>query len=84
MIGLLMWLVYGLIVGLIAKALMPGEEGLTTLQTIALGVGGSYLAGFVDFLLGGSDHIHPTGFLMGIVGSCALIWIVNYFVKNKE
>ena len=45
MFSILVWCVYGILVGSIAKSLVPGEERFGFLQTVALGVVGSYFGG---------------------------------------
>lgn len=42
MISILIWCVYGIVVGSIAKSIVPGEERMGFFQTVALGVAGSY------------------------------------------
>src|SRR6187402_2341693 len=49
--GILLFLVFGLIVGFIARAIMPGAQKMTLLATMVLGVVGSFIGGFVGALL---------------------------------
>ena len=77
MIFILMWLVFGLIVGLCAKFIHPGDEPVGCLPTIAIGVGGSFVGGGINWLIGfGTNSFVPSGFLMSIVGGvvCCVIW----------
>ena len=78
MFNLLVWAVYGLFVGSIAKALVPGEERMGFIQTIAIGVAGSYSGGAVLYLLGKYESISPSGVFMGIAGG-----ILSLVVYNK-
>jgi len=67
--SLLLWLVYGLIVGLIVKAIYRGSLQAGFLSTLGIGIAGSFVGGFINWLLGaGGDPLQPSGFLMGIVG----------------
>jgi len=77
MFSLLIWIVFGLIVGLIAKALHPGDEPVGCLSTIGIGVGGSFIGGGINWMLGMGNHpFHPSGFLMSILGGivCCMAW----------
>ncbi len=74
MFTILGWLFYGLIVGLIAKALHPGDDPVGFLPTIGIGVAGSYVGGLVSWVIGfGSSAFAPAGMLMGIVGGVAFL-----------
>jgi uncharacterized membrane protein YeaQ/YmgE (transglycosylase-associated protein family) len=70
MFSLLVWSVYGIFVGSIAKSLVPGEENFGFIKTIDLGVAGSYCGGIITYLMG-MTPLQPSGILMGIIGSVA-------------
>jgi len=55
--GILSWIVFGLIAGVIAKLIMPGKDPGGWIITIALGIGGSFVGGYLAGLLG----FAPTG-----------------------
>jgi uncharacterized membrane protein YeaQ/YmgE (transglycosylase-associated protein family) len=78
MFNLLVWSVYGLFVGSIAKSIVPGEENFGFVKTVALGVAGSYLGGAILYVLGQYDSLSPAGIFMGIAGA-----IVSLLVYNK-
>jgi len=75
--GILGTIVVGLIVGAIARFLMPGEQKMGWLLTIALGVGGSLLAGFVGQALGWYQAGQGAGFIGSVVGSLVLLFVVG-------
>lgn len=77
MFDLLIWCVYGIFVGSIAKSIVPGEERFGFLQTIALGVAGSYGGGAILYLLGSYESLSPSGIFMGIVGSVVALMLYN-------
>jgi uncharacterized membrane protein YeaQ/YmgE (transglycosylase-associated protein family) len=83
MFSILMWCVYGVMVGSIAKSIVPGEERFGFLQTIALGVAGSYTGGAILYLLGQYSAVSPAGILMGIVGSVIALMVYNKITANK-
>ncbi len=64
----MIWCVYGLFVGSIAKSIVPGEENFGFWKTIALGVAGSYAGGIITYLLG-MTPLQPAGVIMGVAGA---------------
>jgi uncharacterized membrane protein YeaQ/YmgE (transglycosylase-associated protein family) len=70
MFNIMIWCVYGLFVGSIAKSIVPGEENFGFWKTIALGVAGSYCGGIITYLLG-MTPLQPTGIVMGVAGAIA-------------
>jgi uncharacterized membrane protein YeaQ/YmgE (transglycosylase-associated protein family) len=84
MIFVLSWIIYGLIVGIIAKLLHPVEDAMGFLPTIAIGIAGSYIGGFLNWILGfGNSPISPSGFMMGIIGGIIFCWIYRKYKINK-
>jgi uncharacterized membrane protein YeaQ/YmgE (transglycosylase-associated protein family) len=81
MFNFLVWCVYGIFTGAIAKAIVPGEENFGFIKTIALGVVGSYLGGAILYLLGTYDAVSPAGVFMGIVGSIIALLLYNKLQK---
>lgn len=77
MLSLLVWVVYGLLVGSIAKALVPGDENFGFLKTVALGVAGSYMGGAILYLLGQYSSLSPAGLFMGIAGGVVTLILYN-------
>lgn len=82
MFSILIWCVYGVFVGSIAKAIVPGEEKFGFFQTIALGVAGSYMGGAVLYLLGEYSTVSPAGIVMGIAGAVLSLIIFNKITKK--
>lgn len=78
MFNILVWCVYGLFVGSIAKSIVPGEENFGFVKTIALGVAGSYMGGAILYLLGSYNAVSPAGIIMGVAGS-----IISLVLYNK-
>ena len=69
MINIFVWLVYGLLVGLISKAIYRYKDSPTgVLSTIAIGVCGSFVGGFISYLAGSGNPLQPSGFVLGILG----------------
>lgn len=79
MLNLLAWLFFGLIVGALARLFMPGRDAMGWLATLALGVAGSILGGFVTALIvGGSlGAFQPASFLGSLIGAIFLLWLLR-------
>jgi uncharacterized membrane protein YeaQ/YmgE (transglycosylase-associated protein family) len=82
MISLLVWLVYGLLVGSISKAIVPGDENFGFLKTVALGVAGSYMGGAILYLMGKYESLSPSGLFMGIAGGVVSLVLYNKLTKK--
>lgn len=84
MFNILVWCVYGLFVGSIAKSIVPGEENFGFVKTVALGVAGSYMGGAILYLLGSYEAVSPAGIIMGVAGSIMTLVLYNKLViQNK-
>ena len=83
MFNILVWCVYGLFVGSIAKSIVPGEERMGFFQTIAVGVAGSYMGGAILYMLGKYDSISPAGIIMGIAGGVISLIVYNKLTSNS-
>ena len=77
MFSLLIWCVYGIFVGSIAKSIIPGEENFGFIKTVVLGIAGSYTGGALMYLLGQYNAVSPTGIFMGVLGSCLALVLYN-------
>ena len=69
------WIVFGLIVGVVAKLLMPGRDPGGFVVTVVIGIVGALLGGFLGRMLGLYREGDPVGFLMAVLGSILLLWI---------
>lgn len=83
MFSLLIWCVYGIFVGAIAKAIVPGEENFGFLKTIALGICGSYVGGAAYYMLGQTSVVAPSGIFLGVAGSVLSLVLYNKLTKEK-
>jgi uncharacterized membrane protein YeaQ/YmgE (transglycosylase-associated protein family) len=73
MFGVIGWIVFGLVAGVIAKLLMPGRDPGGFIVTIALGIAGALLGGFVGRVLGLYNEGEPAGLIMSVVGAIILL-----------
>jgi len=69
------WIVFGLIVGVVAKFLTPGPDPGGWILTILLGIGGALLGGFIGRGLGWYREEDPVGFLMALLGAILILII---------
>ena len=76
-------LIIGLIAGAIAKFLTPGRDPGGCLITMALGVVGAMVAGFLGRQLGWYAEGEPVGFLASVVGAIIILLIYRVFTKKK-
>ena len=70
-------MIFGLIVGIIAKWIFPGPQPGGIIVTILLGIAGAWLGGFIGRALGWYGPGHPAGFIMAIVGALILLWVYH-------
>jgi uncharacterized membrane protein YeaQ/YmgE (transglycosylase-associated protein family) len=76
----LLWtIVVGLVVGAIARFLMPGEQKMGWIMTGLLGIGGSLGAGFIGQALGWYQAGQGAGWIGSIIGALVLLFAVNKF-----
>jgi uncharacterized membrane protein YeaQ/YmgE (transglycosylase-associated protein family) len=71
------WIVFGLIVGIVARFLMPGEQPMGFILTILLGVAGSFFGGLIANLLQGGTVTEPraVGWIGSILGAILLLFL---------
>ena len=69
------WIIFGLIVGIIAKFLMPGRDPGGFIITTLLGIAGALVGGYLGRLLNLYGEGDPVGFIMAVVGSIVLLLI---------
>ena len=69
--------VIGFVVGLIARAVLPGTQSLGIILTALLGIAGSFLAGFAGQAMGWYAQGQPAGFIFSVVGAIVLLFIVG-------
>ncbi len=84
MFGVIGWVIFGLIVGAVAKLLMPGRDPGGIIVTMALGIAGALLGGFIGRALGWYSERDAAGFLMSLVGAVLLLWIYRMMVGRRQ
>ena len=69
--------VIGFVVGLIARAILPGTQSLGIILTAVLGIAGSFLAGFAGTAMGWYTEGEPAGWIASVIGAILLLFIVS-------
>jgi uncharacterized membrane protein YeaQ/YmgE (transglycosylase-associated protein family) len=81
--GILGWIVFGLIVGAVAKLLMPGRDPGGIIVTMLLGIAGAVLGGFAGRALGFYNEGEPAGFLMALLGAVVLLVLYRMMAGRR-
>jgi uncharacterized membrane protein YeaQ/YmgE (transglycosylase-associated protein family) len=80
-------LIIGLVAGAIARLLVPGRDSMGLLATIALGIIGSFVGGFVQNLIEYHNldlaHPHTTGFIGSIIGAIILLLLLRLLGADR-
>lgn len=76
-------LLIGLVVGAIAKFLMPGKDPGGFIVTILIGIAGSFVAGFLGQAVGWYREGEPAGFIASIFGAILLLWLYRLVTKKR-
>lgn len=79
------WIIFGLVTGFIARAVVPGKDDIGVLRTILLGVIGSVAGGLIFGLLTvGIRGFQPTGWIGSIIGAIIVLVIYNQVTGRKR
>ena len=76
------WVLFGLIVGFIARALVPGKDNIGILATIILGILGSVVGGFLTALI--TRHYTPVSWIGSVIVAIILLVIYNRVTGRKR
>jgi len=83
MIGLIGWIVSGIIIGALAKLVMPGRDPGGIFVTMGLGIAGALLGGFVGQSLGLYGEGQAAGWIMSILGAIILLVIYRMVAGRR-
>ncbi|HKE03445.1 MAG TPA: GlsB/YeaQ/YmgE family stress response membrane protein [Blastocatellia bacterium] len=76
--------IFGLVVGLIARLLMPGRDPMGLIMTAVLGIAGSLLGTFLGRTLFGRGPYYQARWLMSILGALVLLFLYRILLRNRE
>ena len=82
--GILGWILFGLVVGALAKLVMPGRDPGGIIVTMLLGIAGALLGGFAGRALGFYGEGEAAGFVMSFIGAVALLAIYRVMVGRRS
>ena len=80
---ILSWIVFGLIVGALAKLVMPGKDPGGVIVTMLLGIVGAILGGFLGRALGLYAAGEPAGFFMAFIGAIVLLMLYRLTLRPR-
>ena len=81
--AILSWAVFGLIVGAVARMIVPGRQSMGLMMTITLGIAGALVGGSISAVIfrGATLRLHPVGLLMSVLGAVIVLfaytWLEN-------
>lgn len=78
------WIIFGLFVGIVAKFLMPGDDPGGFFVTIALGIVGALLGGWIGRSLGMYQSGDAAGFIMSVIGAVILLGLYRLILPKRR
>ncbi|WP_144634439.1 GlsB/YeaQ/YmgE family stress response membrane protein [Bordetella genomosp. 13] len=81
--GFIIMIIVGFIVGLIARAIMPGRQSMGIILTTILGIVGSIVAGYLGQAMGWYQQGEPAGWIASVIGAIIVLFVVGLFTKNR-
>lgn len=78
-----LFLLFGLFVGILARFIVPGRESGGWVLSMALGVGGSFLGGFLSRMIGVGGGGRTAGFVMSLAGAIILVVAYQMFTRRR-
>ena len=82
--GIIVWIVFGLLVGIVAKVLTPGRDPGGFVVTVLLGIAGALVGGFIGRTAGWYGEGDPVGFAMAVVGSIVLLVLYRLVIRGPR
>ncbi len=82
--GILGWIIFGLVIGALAKFVMPGRDGGGIIVTTLLGMVGALLGGFLGRALGLYREGEPAGFIGALIGALVVLFIYRAMTGRKR
>jgi uncharacterized membrane protein YeaQ/YmgE (transglycosylase-associated protein family) len=75
--GIIWMIVVGFVIGLVARAILPGTQALGFIMTTLVGIGGSVVAGYIGQAMGWYVVGQPASFIASVVGAMVLLFVVG-------
>ncbi|MFO0791636.1 MAG: GlsB/YeaQ/YmgE family stress response membrane protein [Pirellulales bacterium] len=79
------WIIFGFIVGLVARFLMPGRQPMGFILTTILGIAGSFVGGYLGTMFSGNqmDTSNPSGWIGAVVGALLLLFLYGMMAGRR-
>jgi uncharacterized membrane protein YeaQ/YmgE (transglycosylase-associated protein family) len=81
--GVIGWIIFGLIVGIVAKFLMPGRDPGGFVLTAILGIVGALLGGYLGRAMGWYQEGEPAGFIVAVIGAIIVLFLYRLLVGRR-
>jgi len=78
------WIIFGLVVGVVAKLLTPGRDPGGVIVTVLLGIAGALVGGFLGRAVGWYREGDPVGFAVAVVGSIVLLVLYRLVARPRS
>ncbi|MBN1206008.1 MAG: GlsB/YeaQ/YmgE family stress response membrane protein [Myxococcaceae bacterium] len=85
--SILAFLVIGLLAGLIARALLPGNQSMGLIATMLIGIAGSFVGGFIGSFFrsdGRMWDLHPSGLIFSVIGAMLVLFLVGLAGRSRR
>jgi uncharacterized membrane protein YeaQ/YmgE (transglycosylase-associated protein family) len=82
--GIIGWIIFGLVVGLVAKLLMPGRDPGGFFITAVIGIVGAVVGGFLGRAIGWYGPNDPVGFVMAVLGAIVLLAVYRLIARRPR
>jgi uncharacterized membrane protein YeaQ/YmgE (transglycosylase-associated protein family) len=84
--GLLLFVLFGLVVGFLARAILPGRQSMGLIMTAVLGMVGSLLGGFLGSMVSGDDvtRVHSAGLLGSLIGALVVLALATMGSRRRS
>lgn len=83
--GLLLFVLFGLVVGFLARAILPGRQSMGLIMTAILGMVGSLLGGFLGSMVSGDDvtRVHSAGLIGSVLGALVVLALATMGSRRR-
>lgn len=84
--SIILFVVFGIIAGFLARAIMPGKQGMGIVMTALLGIAGSFVGGFVGSMLSNRSVLdfHTSGLIGSVLGALAVLVIMGFAGRRRS
>ncbi len=84
--GIIAWIVFGFIIGLLARAIVPGRQHRGFIMTTLLGIAGSFIGGLVASAISGRSfgEVNGAGFLGSLIGAIVLLVVAGMVMGPRR